>query len=42
MSRVTLDGAVIEGVAVDGAGRPYGLIPLVDDRRDHYVEVELS
>ncbi|MGV8991335.1 MAG: GH36-type glycosyl hydrolase domain-containing protein [Thiobacillus sp.] len=35
--RVTLDGVVI-----DGTGKPQGMIPLVDDRRDHLVEVELS
>jgi cellobiose phosphorylase len=40
--RVTVDGAVVDGVTVDGAGRPQGMIPLVDDRREHYVEVELS
>ena len=27
VSRVTLDGAVIEGVAVDGTGRPHGIDP---------------
>jgi cellobiose phosphorylase len=42
VSCVTVDGAVTEGVAVDAAGRPYGLIPLLDDRREHYVEVDLG
>jgi cellobiose phosphorylase len=40
--RVTLDGEVINGAGVDGAGRPQGSIPLVDDHREHYVDVELS
>jgi cellobiose phosphorylase len=45
--RVTVDGAVADGAGVGGAvvsgiARPQGLIPLVDDRREHYVEVELS
>jgi len=33
--RVTLDGAVPDGVGI-------GVIPLVDDRREHHVEVALS
>lgn len=40
--RVTVDGADIDGVGIDATGRPQGRIPLVDDRRDHYVEVDLS
>jgi cyclic beta-1,2-glucan glucanotransferase len=40
--RVTVDGAVVNGVSVDGVGRPQGLIPLLDDHREHHVEVELS
>jgi cellobiose phosphorylase len=45
--RVTVDGAVVNGAGVGGSvvsgiARPQGLIPLVDDRREHYVEVELS
>jgi len=40
-SRVTVDGAVTDGIVVDDAGRPQGIIPLVDDRREHYVEVDL-
>jgi cellobiose phosphorylase len=40
--RVTLDGAVVTGAGVDGTGRPQGLIPLVDDHREHQVEVELG
>jgi cellobiose phosphorylase len=40
--RVTLDDAVVHPASVDGAGRPQGLVPLVDDHREHFVEVELS
>ncbi|MGB5457930.1 MAG: glucoamylase family protein [Gammaproteobacteria bacterium] len=40
--RVTLDGTEVSGAGIDAAGRPRGMIPLVDDRREHYVEVELS
>jgi cellobiose phosphorylase len=40
--RVTVDGAVVFGAGVDGAGRPQGIIPLVNDRREHHVEVQLS
>jgi len=40
--RVTVDGAAVEGAGVDRAGRPQGMIPLVDDRQEHHVEVELS
>jgi cyclic beta-1,2-glucan synthetase len=40
--RVTVDGAVVDGAGVDRAGRPQGVIPLVDNRREHYVEVTLS
>ena len=36
---VTIDGLEVEG---DGAGKTPGLIPLLDDRRDHYVEVEMG
>jgi len=39
---VSLDGALVNGAGIDGAGRPQGMIPLVDDHREHYVEVELS
>jgi cyclic beta-1,2-glucan synthetase len=39
---VTLDGTLVGEAGVDGAGRPQGVIPLVDDRREHYVEVDLS
>jgi cyclic beta-1,2-glucan synthetase len=38
---VTVDGAVVTGAGVDGTGRAQGMIPLVDDRREHYVEVNL-
>lgn len=40
--RVTLDGNLVAGDSVDRAGRPQGMIPLVDDRREHHVEVVLS
>jgi cellobiose phosphorylase len=40
--RVTVDGAVVKGSSLEGTERPHGMIPLVDDRRDHYVEVDLS
>ena len=37
--RVILDGAVTGEGGVDGAGRPQGMVPLRDDRREHHVEV---
>jgi len=41
--RVTVDGAVVEVTDMGGTGRPQGKkIPLVDDRREHYVEVDLG
>jgi cellobiose phosphorylase len=40
--RVTVDGVVIDGAGIEETGRPQGMIPLVDDRRDHFVEVELA
>ncbi len=42
MRSVTVDGALVQGFGVDGAGQPYGTIPLVDDRREHVVEVNWS
>jgi cyclic beta-1,2-glucan synthetase len=42
VSRVAVDGTVVDAVAVDAAARPLGRIPLIDDRREHYVEVDLS
>jgi len=42
MIRVTMDGTVVSEGAEDEAGRPQGVIPLVDDHREHYVEVDLS
>jgi cellobiose phosphorylase len=42
VSRVMLDGAVVHGVGADGSEWPQGMIPLVDDRREHYAEVELN
>jgi cyclic beta-1,2-glucan synthetase len=45
--RVTLDGveiidAVINPTGTDGIVRAQGMIPLVDDRQAHYVQVDLS
>jgi cellobiose phosphorylase len=40
--RVTVDGALVSGPGAEGAGRPQHSIPLVDDRREHYVEVDLA
>ncbi len=42
VSRLSMDGVEIDGVGIDATGRPQGRIHLVDDRRDHYVEVDLS
>ncbi len=42
VSRVMVDGAVVDAVAMDAAGRPHGRISLIDDRREHHVEVDLS
>ena len=40
--RVMLDGAEVAGGGTDGAGQAQGMIPLVDDRREHQVEVYLN
>ena len=40
--RVAVDGATVSGSGHDETGRAQGIIPLVDDRREHYVEVEFS
>ena len=40
--RVMLDGAAVAGGGTDGAGQAQGMIPLVDDRREHQVEVYLT
>jgi len=52
VSRVTLDGVVLNRAGVDdadvissvvnGMGRTQSIIPLVDDRREHYVEVDMT
>ncbi|MDO8941652.1 MAG: hypothetical protein Q7U75_00635 [Desulfobacterales bacterium] len=42
MIRVTVDGALVNETGVGVAGRPQGMIPLVDDRQEHHVEVDLS
>jgi cellobiose phosphorylase len=39
---VMLDGVVLRGNGLRGTGRTQGVIPLVDDRREHDVEVDLS
>lgn len=40
--RVILDGAVVDEGSVDESGRAQGMVPLVDDRQEHQVEVILS
>ncbi len=40
--RVTVDGVAINGVGADETGRRQGMIPLVDDRREHLVEVVID
>ncbi|MEZ0271606.1 MAG: glucoamylase family protein [Methylophilaceae bacterium] len=40
--RVTVDGVVIEGGGTNDAGRPHATIPLVDDRREHRVEIDIG
>jgi len=40
--RITLDGKQIDAALIDAAGRPQALIPLLDDRKEHRVEVELA
>jgi cyclic beta-1,2-glucan synthetase len=40
--RITVDGAVLTETSAEGAERPQDRIPLVDDRREHYVEVDLG
>jgi cellobiose phosphorylase len=47
VSRVTVDGVEVPGAGVagpmvEGIARPQGIIPLVDDRREHHVEVDLG
>jgi cellobiose phosphorylase len=42
MIRVILDGVVIDEGDVDRAGRPQGMVPLLDDRREHQVEVMVT
>jgi cellobiose phosphorylase len=42
VTRVILDDVVVNGTGIEGKEKPQGMIPLVDDRRDHNVEVELS
>ena len=43
VSRVTLDGVLIDVADQGGAGRPQGkMFTLVDDRRERYFEVDFS
>jgi len=37
-----VDGAVVNGAGVDGTEGPQGIIPLVDDHLEHYVDVDLG
>jgi cyclic beta-1,2-glucan synthetase len=39
--RIRDGGSVVERVTVDGSDRPDLYVPLVDDRNDHHVEVEV-
>jgi cyclic beta-1,2-glucan synthetase len=39
---VTVDGVAVHEVCMDGAEQLQAMIPLVDDRREHYVEVDLN
>jgi len=39
---LTMDGTVVNGAGADGTRKPQGMIPLVDDRREHYVDVALG
>ena len=39
---VTVDGVIIHGARLDAAGKPQAMIPLVDDRQEHFVEVEFG
>jgi len=39
--RITVEGVVINGAGIAGAEILQGMIPLVDDRRKHHVEVIL-
>ena len=34
--------AALDGAGIDLTGQPHCMIPLVDDRRDHYVEMDLG
>lgn len=40
--RVTVDGTVMHGGGVEGIWQPQGIIPLVNDRREHHVEVAMG
>ena len=42
VGRIIVDGVVLDGAAVVIAGRSRGTIPLVNDLREHQVEVELG
>ena len=40
--RITVDGVEVNATGVDGRVPSQDMIPLVDDRREHYVEVDLG
>jgi len=40
--RVRVDGVLSEGTGLNDMKRPHGMVPLVDDRQDHHVEVYIG
>ncbi|MDH4320370.1 MAG: cyclic beta 1-2 glucan synthetase [Desulfobulbaceae bacterium] len=42
VTRVTVDGTVVKGTGGDGTAQPQAMIPLMDDRREHHVTVEVG
>jgi cellobiose phosphorylase len=42
VTRVIVDGTLVQGAGTDGTGPSPGTIPLVDDHQEHFVEVDLS
>ncbi len=42
VSRVLVDGNLVYEVDADISGQAEGMIPLIDDHREHFVEVELN
>ena len=41
-TRVTVDGVAVDGGSTSEHGRPQATILLVDDHREHRVEIEIS